>query len=111
MDGHIVVGVGNIYASESLFRAGISPTRQAGQVSVTEYEKLTLAIKSVLQQAIQQGGTTLKDFVNEAGKPGYFSQELQVYARAGQACYQCQTTIENKVIGQRMSYFCPVCQQ
>ncbi len=110
MDGHIVVGVGNIYASESLFNAGIHPERAAGNVSLTEYQTLALTIKTVLQQAIEQGGTTLKDFVNEQGKPGYFSQSLQVYGRNGQQCYQCKTPIEKITLAQRASYFCPQCQ-
>lgn len=110
MDGHIVVGVGNIYASESLFLAGSAPTRAAGGLSLDEYQKLVATIKTVLQRAIDQGGTTLKNFVNAEGKPGYFSQSLAVYGRAGQPCYQCQSLIEQLKIGQRASYFCPVCQ-
>ncbi|MDQ7090514.1 MAG: bifunctional DNA-formamidopyrimidine glycosylase/DNA-(apurinic or apyrimidinic site) lyase [Methylococcales bacterium] len=110
MDGHIVVGVGNIYASESLFSAGIHPTCPAGQVSLADYQKLVSVIKDVLQRAIEQGGTTLKDFVNESGNPGYFSQSLLVYGRAGQPCYQCQTLIEQITLAQRASYFCPNCQ-
>ncbi len=110
MDGNMVVGVGNIYASEALFKAGIYPLRAAGKVSLAEYHTLVVAIKQILHQAISQGGTTLKDFVNAAGKPGYFSQQLQVYARAGQKCNQCQHPIESLVIGQRMSYFCTKCQ-
>lgn len=110
MDGHIVVGVGNIYASESLFLAGIVPTRAAGSLSLEEYQKLAATIKTVLQRAIEQGGTTLKDFVNAEGKPGYFSQSLAVYGRAGLPCYQCQSLIQQVKIGQRASYFCPVCQ-
>lgn len=110
MDGHIVVGVGNIYASESLFMAGIMPTRAAGSIALSEYQKLASAIKTVLQQAIDQGGTTLRDFVNAEGKPGYFSQSLAVYGRAGLSCYQCQHLIQQIKIGQRASYFCPVCQ-
>ena len=110
MDGHIVVGVGNIYASESLFFAGILPTREVGSISLAEYQHLAAAIKTVLQCAIAQGGTTLKDFVNAEGKPGYFSQSLAVYGRAGLPCYQCQNLIEQIKIGQRASYFCPLCQ-
>lgn len=111
MDGNIVVGVGNIYASESLFIAGILPTRAAGNVTLAEYEKLSAAIQNVLQRAIEQGGTTLKDFVNEQGKAGYFSQSLRVYGRAGQACYQCQKPVEKITLAQRASYFCAGCQQ
>lgn len=110
MDGHVVVGVGNIYASESLFMAGITPTRAAGSISLNDYQKLVSAIKTVLQRAIDQGGTTLRDFVNAEGKPGYFSQSLNVYGRAGLPCYQCQHLIQQIRIGQRASYFCPVCQ-
>lgn len=110
MDGHVVVGVGNIYASESLFMAGILPTRTAGSISLSDYQKLAAAIKTVLQCAIDQGGTTLRDFVNAEGKPGYFSQSLAVYGRAGLPCYQCQQPIQQLKIGQRASYFCPVCQ-
>lgn len=110
MDGHNVVGVGNIYASESLFMAGILPTRAAGNISLNDYQKLALAIKAVLQRAIDQGGTTLRDFINAEGNPGYFSQSLAVYGRAKLPCYQCQSLIQQIKIGQRASYFCPVCQ-
>lgn len=110
MDGHIVVGVGNIYANESLFMAGILPSRQAGRISFRRYQALADAIKTVLQSAIEQGGTTLRDFVNENGKPGYFQQSLFVYGRAGQPCLRCSTPIKQIKIGQRASYFCQVCQ-
>ena len=110
MDGHIVVGVGNIYANESLFMAGIAPTRAIGTLSLDDCQKLSIAIKTVLQRAIELGGTTLKDFVNAQGKPGYFSQSLAVYGRAGLPCYWCQHQIQLIKIGQRASYFCPVCQ-
>lgn len=110
MDGHIVVGVGNIYASESLFVAKIHPSRAAGKVSLSDYKNLVTAIKTVLQRAIEQGGTTLKDFVNAQGQPGYFTQSLQVYGRTGQCCHQCQHPIEQMIISQRTSYFCPRCQ-
>ncbi len=110
MDGHIVVGVGNIYASESLFAARLHPLQAAGKISLIKYQTLATEIKKVLQRAIQQGGTTLKDFVDAQGKPGYFSQSLQVYGRTGKPCYQCQTPIEQLTIAQRASYFCPTCQ-
>lgn len=110
MDSQIVVGVGNIYASESLFLAGIKPTRQAGRISLSRYQKLSEAIRQVLRQAIQQGGTTLRDFVNESGKPGYFKQSLAVYGRSGEPCILCQTPIRQVKIGQRASYYCPSCQ-
>ncbi len=110
MNGHIVVGVGNIYASEALFMAGIHPQRAAGRVSRQRYEGLTAAIVDVLDRAIKQGGTTLRDFVNSDGAPGYFAQELLVYDRAGSDCFQCGAAIRQKVIGQRSSYYCPACQ-
>jgi len=110
MDSKIVVGVGNIYASEALFRAGIRPTRAAGRVSRAEYLRLVQAIKDVLQAAIQSGGTTLQDFTNSEGKPGYFQQQLHVYGRADEPCHQCQTPIKHRVMGQRASYYCPQCQ-
>jgi len=111
MNGHIVVGVGNIYASESLFMAGIHPKRAAGRVSRLRYEGLVAAIRDVLDRAIKQGGTTLRDFANSDGSPGYFAQELLVYDRAGSDCFQCGAAIRQKVIGQRSSYYCPVCQR
>ncbi len=110
MDSKIVVGVGNIYASESLFRAGIRPTRAAGRVTRAEYERLVHAIKDVLKSAIQSGGTTLQDFTNSEGKPGYFQQKLHVYGRTGEACHNCGTPIKHRVMGQRASYYCPQCQ-
>lgn len=110
MNAHIVVGVGNIYASESLFLAGINPKRKAGKISKQRFAKLVQSIKSVLTKAIKQGGTTLKDFSNEEGKPGYFKQELQVYGRPGEACYTCAAPIQQAMIGQRSSYYCPHCQ-
>ncbi len=111
MNAHIVVGVGNIYASEALFLAGIRPTVKAGKISRKRYEKLVEAIKFVLQKAIDQGGTTLRDFANADGLPGYFKQKLNVYDRAGEACYECAAPIQQKVIGQRSSYYCPHCQK
>jgi formamidopyrimidine-DNA glycosylase len=111
MNGHVVVGVGNIYASESLFMAGIHPQRAAGRVSMQRYEGLVLAIRDVLERAIRQGGTTLRDFVNSEGAPGYFAQNLLVYDRAGGDCFQCGAPIRQKVIGQRSSYYCSSCQR
>ncbi len=110
MNGHIVVGVGNIYASESLFRAGILPHRQAGRVSRQRYLHLSRVIREVLTEAIAQGGTTLQDFTNSDGQPGYFAQELLVYGREGQPCVACTANIKMKVIGQRASFYCPKCQ-
>jgi len=111
MDGHVVVGVGNIYASEALYMSGIHPSRPAGRVSAARYEALAAAIRDVLAHAIRRGGTTLRDFVNSEGNPGYFAQELLVYEREGNPCFQCQNPIRRKVIGQRSSYYCPRCQR
>ncbi len=111
MDSHNVVGVGNIYASESLFMAGIHPARQAGRISLKRYQNLAACIKIVLQQAIEQGGTTLRDFVNEQGNPGYFQQSLAVYGRTGNACIQCVSDIKQIKIAQRASFYCSYCQK
>ncbi len=111
MDSKIVVGVGNIYASEALFESGIRPDVAAGKISLKRYENLVKAIKRILEQAIEQGGTTLRDFTNSSGQPGYFEQELMVYGREGEPCLQCQALIRNKVIGQRSSYYCRKCQR
>ena len=111
MDGRVVVGVGNIYASEALFMSGIHPSRPAGRISMVRYEALAAAIRDVLAHAIRRGGTTLRDFVNSEGNPGYFAQELTVYEREGNPCFHCQTPIRRKVIGQRSSYYCPSCQR
>ena len=111
MDGKVVVGVGNIYASEALFMAGIHPLRAAGRISRERYDGLAAAICDVLERAIRQGGTTLRDFVDSDGSPGYFAQELLVYGRAGQACFQCASPIRQKVIGQRSSFYCITCQR
>lgn len=111
MNNQVVVGVGNIYASESLFMAGINPIRKAGNISKQRYIQLAAHIKTVLSQAIAQGGTTLKDFTNADGKPGYFAQKLLVYGRNGKNCYTCGTSIRSRVIGQRNTYYCPRCQR
>ncbi len=111
MNGHVVVGVGNIYACESLFRAGISPKRLAGKVSKARYKKLLEVIKEVLVLAIEQGGTTLKDFVQAEGKPGYFQQKLNVYGRKGEPCLQCDSTIKQITQGQRSTFYCATCQK
>ena len=111
MDNHIVVGVGNIYANEALFLSGIDPRRAAGKVSLKRYKVLTSNIKQVLALAIEQGGTTLKDFTQADGNPGYFSQHLRVYGRAGKECETCDTPIKSVVIGQRNTFFCPKCQR
>ncbi|ALP54673.1 hypothetical protein Tel_00395 [Candidatus Tenderia electrophaga] len=111
MDSHTVVGVGNIYASEALFRAGIRPQLAAGRLSRLRCEALVAAIKAVLGLAIEQGGTTLRDFVDGGGKPGYFKQRLQVYGRVGEPCLQCEKPIKQLRQGQRASYYCPACQR
>lgn len=111
MNSHIVVGVGNIYASEALFMAGIRPTRAAGRLTHTDCEHLVAAIKVILQQSIDQGGTTLRDFVNSSGEPGYFKQSLFVYGREGKDCRQCGTSIKHKVLGQRSTFYCAICQR
>ncbi len=111
MSSQVVVGVGNIYASEALFRAGIHPARAAGRISAPRYRRLVATIKEVLTEAISQGGTTLRDFVDGEGKPGYFRHELRVYKRSGMACQQCARTIRDVRIGQRSSYYCPGCQR
>lgn len=111
MNAAIVVGVGNIYASESLFKAGIHPRRAAGRISSLRYEALTVAIKNVLADAIKAGGTSLRDFYGGDGEPGYFQQELQVYGRDGEACRSCDTPISAIVQGQRSSFYCKYCQR
>jgi formamidopyrimidine-DNA glycosylase len=111
MNSQIVVGVGNIYASEALFRAGISPRRAAGRLSRAQAAALTRAIRDVLSEAIRIGGTTLRDYVNPAGMPGYFRQELFVYERAGDPCRVCGTPIRQFLQGQRSTYYCRVCQR
>lgn len=111
MDSRIVVGVGNIYASEALFLAGIDPGRAAGRISLTRYRLLADAIRQVLQKAIAAGGTTLRDFSDQYGRPGYFSQQLQVYGRAGEACRLCGQVIVKTQLGQRATYFCRQCQR
>jgi formamidopyrimidine-DNA glycosylase len=110
MNNNIVVGVGNIYASESLFRAGIHPARQAGRVSKKRYVRLALEIKRVLSEAIEMGGTTLRDFHGSDGKPGYFRIKLKVYGRAGEHCDNCGSAIKYIAQGQRATYYCGSCQ-
>lgn len=111
MDQSVVVGVGNIYASEALFAAGIDPRRAAGRVSRLRFERLVLAVRAVLQRAIGEGGTTLRDYLDPSGTPGYFAQSLDVYERAGLPCKCCATPIRRVVLGQRASYWCPACQR
>jgi formamidopyrimidine-DNA glycosylase len=110
MTNSVVVGVGNIYASEALFRSGIRPDRAACNISKKRYHELAKNIKDVLAAAIHQGGTTLRDFVNSDGQPGYFQQSLDVYGRGGEPCNVCNTTLKEMKLGQRSSVFCPKCQ-
>lgn len=111
MNSSIVAGVGNIYASESLFYAGISPKTQAGKMSLQKYQKLVEKIKLILSNAIKKGGTTLKDFSNVDGKAGYFSQSLAVYGMENRLCIYCKNKIKKITQNQRASYYCPKCQK
>lgn len=111
MDNKLVVGVGNIYASESLFAAGILPDRPAMALTQPQALLLVETIKAVLLRSIEQGGTTLRDFLQTDGKPGYFAQELQVYGRAGEPCRVCGSLIESAKHGQRSTFFCRTCQK
>lgn len=111
MDQAIVVGVGNIYASEALFAAGIHPARAAGRISLARYTLLVDAIKRILAYAIERGGTTLRDFLAPDGAPGYFKQDLMVYGRAGEPCRICTTPIRSMTLGQRNTFYCASCQR
>lgn len=110
LSGSVVVGVGNIYASESLFRAGIRPTTAAGRIGLARYERLAAAIRETLTQAIAAGGSTLRDFVSSEGQSGYFQLACFVYDRAGEPCRRCATPIRLLRQQQRATYWCPVCQ-
>ncbi|MBK1700288.1 bifunctional DNA-formamidopyrimidine glycosylase/DNA-(apurinic or apyrimidinic site) lyase [Thiococcus pfennigii] len=111
MDARQVVGVGNIYANESLHLAGIHPGRASGRIGLARYERLAEAIRAVLTDAIAQGGTSLRDFVQEDGRPGYFRVSLHVYGRGGEPCPGCGTQLREERIGQRTSVYCPRCQR
>jgi len=111
MNSRLVVGVGNIYASEALFRAGIRPKRRASSLTRDEAAKLAKAIRTVLAMAIKVGGTTLRDYVGADGNPGYFRQKLFVYERPDEPCRNCKTAIRALVQGQRSTYYCPTCQK
>jgi len=111
MDSHIVVGVGNIYATEALFRAGIHPARAAGRVSRKRFEHLADTIRAVLGEAIEAGGTTLRDFSRSDGQPGYFKQSLDAYGRGGQPCTRCGRALRTSRLGQRATVYCPGCQR
>lgn len=111
MNSHIVVGVGNIYASESLFAASINPKRSADKISLQRYQILVPVIKNILQRSIEQGGTTLRDFTQQDGKPGYFQQTLSVYGRASQPCNICGKPIKQFTQAQRSTFYCANCQK
>jgi len=111
MDSHNVVGVGNIYANEALFMAGIDPKRHAGRIALARYERLAECIRTVLTDAITQGGTTLRDFVNSDGKPGYFQQQLRVYGRSGLPCRNCEASLSQVRLANRSTVFCRFCQR
>lgn len=111
MDGKKIVGVGNIYANESLFRAGINPRTRAGRLSMARGAKLVTEIKETLASAIRAGGSSLRDFVQSDGSSGYFQQNYWVYDRAGEACRRCCTPIRRVVMGQRATFYCPTCQK
>lgn len=111
LDSKVVVGIGNIYASEVLFETGIDPRRRADSLTEDECGKLCLQIKDILQRSIQKGGTTIRDFSGADGKPGYFVQNLKVYGKPGEPCPACGTPIERIEQGQRHTFFCPVCQK
>lgn len=111
MDSHLVVGIGNIYASESLYRAGIDPRTPAGRIGLMRFERLVAAIRATLQAAIAAGGSSLRDFIHSDGSAGYFQQQYFVYGRAGEACRVCGKTIRSLRQGQRATFFCPRCQR
>jgi formamidopyrimidine-DNA glycosylase len=111
MDARHIVGVGNIYASESLFRAGVDPRMKASRISLEQSRRLSAAIKHTLHKAIRAGGSTLRDFVGADGNPGYFQQRYWAYDRAGLPCRRCGAAIRRIVQGQRSTYFCPKCQK
>ena len=110
MDSHQVVGVGNIYANEALFSAGIRPGTAAGRLSKTRCTALVAAIQETLARAIEAGGSSLRDFVNSAGEPGYFQQQYKVYGRNGEPCRVCGQLIRLRRQGQRSTFYCPKCQ-
>ena len=110
MDAHVVVGVGNIYANEALFRAGVRPTHRASRMTLAACEAIVAEVKTVLGWAIERGGTTLRDFVGGDGRPGYFQQELLVYGREGEPCRRCGTDLNGVRITGRATVYCPKCQ-
>lgn len=110
LDSRLVAGVGNIYANEALFAAGLRPTRPAGKITQTQCDRLVTAIRETLQRALRAGGTTLRDFRDSRGRPGYFQQSLKVYGREGEPCRRCHTPVRLKRLGQRSAFYCPKCQ-
>jgi formamidopyrimidine-DNA glycosylase len=110
MDSRVVAGIGNIYANEILFCAGIRPTTPAGDITESQWQRIISCCRQVLQQAIASGGTTIADFVGASGAAGYFQLQLQVYGRALEKCSQCRSTITRLVLAGRATYFCPCCQ-
>ena len=111
MNAGVVAGIGNIYACEALYLAGVHPARPAGRISRTRYRRLAECIRHVLREAISDGGTTLRDFVAADGRPGCFGRRLRVYGRGGEACERCRVPIRQRRIGQRSSFYCPACQR
>lgn len=111
MDQRIVAGIGNIYASEILFRAGVRPARRAGRVTRSEVERIAAAVPVILRAAIGSNGTTFRSYRDSRGQPGRFAARLRVYGREGKPCYTCSTPIRNVVVGQRASFYCPKCQR
>lgn len=111
MDSHLVAGVGNIYANEALFRAGINPRLPARRIGLARYAVLTEKIREVLAEAIKAGGSSLRDYVNSEGEAGFFQDRFFVYGRAGESCIKCQTKIRGLVLGQRATFYCPRCQR
>ena len=111
MNAQVVVGIGNIYASEALHLAGIHPLRSAGRISLARYRRLAESIRRVLGEAIEAGGTTLRDFAAADGSPGYFGQRLRVYGRTGEPCDRCREPLRQCRIGQRSTWYCPGCQR
>jgi len=110
MDSHVVAGIGNIYANESLFRAGIHPERQVASLSDKEWRRLLIDIRKILKHAIKCGGSTISDFVGASGEGGYFQMNFLIYGKTGETCSACGTVIRKEIIGGRASFFCPVCQ-
>ncbi|MEW6332248.1 MAG: bifunctional DNA-formamidopyrimidine glycosylase/DNA-(apurinic or apyrimidinic site) lyase [Pseudomonadota bacterium] len=110
LDSQVLAGIGNIYANEALFAAGLRPTRAAGRINREQYARLAAAIRATLNRALKAGGTTLRDFRNGRGEPGYFQLSLNVYGREGEPCRVCSTVIKGRRLGQRSAFFCPKCQ-